>query len=496
VTSQVQRQQVVVIGAGIAGLVVGWELARRGHRPLLLEAGDTVGGVLSAHRVGSLVLDAGAESFAITRPSVAELIDELGLTPAVVSPNPVGAWVRHRAGSAPLPKGGLLGIPARPWAADVRRVLGPIGTVRACLDLALPRTSAQRAQGSLGKLVRGRMGARVLDRLVEPVAGGVYAADPEELEIRTVAPGLTEALAASRSLSAAVRQLRGESPRPGSAVASLAGGMHTLATALNSAIIEAGGIVRTAAAVTRIEAADSPPGEWVVTVADGPPILAARLVMATPAPAGATLLAGAVGDLSELGVLQFPATDVLLCTLVVDDARLDLAPRGTGVLVSGTATGVRAKALTHATAKWAWLADAAGPGRHVLRLSYGRGDGSDLPAEIELPGVALTDAGTLLGLDLPRSAVVDAAVVRWSSALPVPAPGHAARVSALRAMLDPRGIEVVGSAVAGTGLAAVVADARKAAERMRDTLEAAPATRATGTATVGAASPGIEPADG
>jgi oxygen-dependent protoporphyrinogen oxidase len=494
VTSRVQRQQVVVIGAGIAGLVVGWELARRGHRPLLLEAGDAVGGVLSAHRVGGLVLDAGAESFATARPSVGELIGELGLTPAVVAPNPVGAWIRHRAGSAPLPTGGLLGIPARPWAADVRRVLGPTGSARACLDLALPRTSAERAQGSLGALVRARMGRRVLERLVEPVAGGVYAADPDELEIRTVAPGLTEALGTRRSLSAAVRELRGNSPRPGSAVASLSGGMHTLAAALHSAIIEAGGSVRTTAAVTRVEAADSPSSGWTVTVAGGPSILAARLVMATPAPASATLLERAVGDLSELGVLQFSATDVLLCTLVVDDARLDLAPRGTGVLVSGAATGVRAKALTHATAKWAWLADAAGPGRHVLRLSYGRGDGTDLPAEIDLPGIALTDAGTLLGLDLPRSAVVDAAVVRWSSALPVPAPGHAARVAALRAALGPRGIEVVGSAISGTGLAAVVADARKAADRLRSTLEATKGTGGTGTAAIGAASPGVEPA--
>ena len=57
-------EQVVVIGGGIAGLVVSWELARRGHRPVLLEAGDAVGGVLSAHRVGGLLLDAGAESFA------------------------------------------------------------------------------------------------------------------------------------------------------------------------------------------------------------------------------------------------------------------------------------------------------------------------------------------------------------------------------------------------------------------------------------------------
>ncbi len=483
---------VVVIGAGIAGLVVGWELARAGHRPVLLEAGDAVGGVLSAHRVGGLVLDAGAESFATTRPSVAELIDEIGLQAQVVTPNPVGAWVRHPGGSAPLPTGGLLGIPARPWAADVRRVLGPIGSARACLDLALPRISAERAAGSLGALVRARMGGRVHDRLVEPVAGGVYAADPDDLEIRTVAPGLTDALAAGGSLSSAVRGLRGNSPRPGSAVASLAGGMHTLAAALGAAITGAGGTVRLSTRVTRVEAA---PSGWTVVVTGGPPIRTQRLVVATPGTITDELLAG-MPDLPGRGALQSPATEVLLCTLVVDDPRLDRAPRGTGVLVASAPTGVRAKALTHVTAKWAWLADLASPGRHVLRLSYGRGDGTDLPAEKDLPGIALADASTLLGVELAAPSVLDAAVVRWSSALPVPAPGHAAMVSALRSALVPRGIEVVGSAVAGTGLAAVVADARTAADRLLGAQRETRTRTGTGSAAVCALPPGIEPTAG
>ena len=485
--------RVVVIGAGIAGLVVGWELARNGHRPLLLEAGATVGGVLSAHMVGALQLDAGAESFATARPSVTELIDELGLRAQVVTPNPVGAWVRHRSGSAPLPTGSLLGIPGRPWAADVRRVIGPIGSARACLDLALPRTSVDRSPGPLGALVRVQDGRRVLDRLVEPVAGGVYAADPDQLEIHTVAPGLSALLAGTRSLSGAVRRLRGDSPRPGSAVASLAGGMYTLAAGLASAITGAGGAIRTATTVSRIEAAAPPSTGWTVVLAGGPPITAHRLVIATPGPTAERLLIG-LRDLPEPGVLHPPATEVLLCTLVVDDPRLDRAPRGTGVLVASAATGVRAKALTHATAKWAWLAAAAGPARHVLRLSYGRADGTDLPAEGDLPGIALADASTLLGVPLPASAVRAAAVVRWSSALPVPAPGHAAKVAALRTALAPRGIEIVGSAVAGTGLTAVVADARKAADGLHGALLERPQTSQPGRADVLAASPGTEPA--
>ena len=159
-------------------------------------------------------------------------------------------------------------------------------------------------------------------------------------------------------------------------------------------------------------------------------------------------------------MLSTPITPVRICTLVVDDHRLDAAPRGTGVLVAAQATGVTAKALTHATAKWPWLAELAGPGRHVLRLSYGRGDPAGLPDPGALPAIALADAAELLGVPLTPASVVDAAVVEWSSALPAPRPGHAAAVRGLREALAAAGLAVVGAAVAGSGLAGVVADAR------------------------------------
>jgi len=136
------------------------------------------------------------------------------------------------------------------------------------------------------------------------------------------------------------------------------------------------------------------------------------------------------------------------------------------VLVAPGVEGVRAKALTHATAKWAWLATAAGPGRHVLRLSYGPAAGRSDVARLslaELTTLALRDASTLLGVPLERSQVVGAARVRWSQSLPKPSPAHRAAVAAARdgAATLPS-LAVCGSWVAGNGLAAVVAQARAA----------------------------------
>ncbi|WP_414171400.1 protoporphyrinogen/coproporphyrinogen oxidase [Clavibacter tessellarius] len=161
-------------------------------------------------------------------------------------------------------------------------------------------------------------------------------------------------------------------------------------------------------------------------------------------------------------------SSVELVTLVVRAPSLDAAPRGTGVLVSADVPDVRAKALTHATAKWPWLKELAGD-RHVLRLSYGRAGGHDDTAAVpddELTAIAVRDASALLGTDL-AGRVTGSARVRWTNALPFAASGHRERVQAVRdEAAEHPGLEITGSAVAGTGLASVVADAVAAADRV------------------------------
>lgn len=457
------RFDAVVVGGGVAGLTAALDLGRAGRRVLLLERSPAVGGVVARHRVGGIDLDAGAESFAVARPSVAGLLADLGMTDRIVTPAPLAAWVRHEAGTAPLPRGALLGIPAAPWAADVRRVLGTPGSLRASVDRLLP---PRVTGGTIGELARRRMGRRVLHRLVEPVVGGIHAADPSILELDTVAPGLRAALGTGGSLSAAVRTLRGAGPAPGSAVAGIDGGMAALPAALAAAVLAQGGEIRCG---TEVLGVVREPGGWRMTLPGGD-ITVAALVLATLEGPGRALL----------GDAWLPAprtTPVTLVTLVVDDARLDGAPRGTGVLVAPRAEGVRAKAMTHATAKWPWLQAAVPAGRHVLRVSFGRGGGptsDDLPPlPDDLPAAALRDAGVLLGVSLRADDVVDAEVVRWPTALPQAGQGHASDVTRMReaaASVSGTGtvLAVVGAPVAGNGLAAVVADARATARRVID----------------------------
>ena len=98
--------------------------------------------------------------------------------------------------------------------------------------------------------------------------------------------------------------------------------------------------------------------------------------------------------------------------------------------------GIKAKALTHATAKWDWLADEAGPGTHVLRLSYGRreeaGGGADLVMDDESLLAAALEMLPVADRASNQADIVDWDVVRWAGALPFAAVGHKQRVAQVR----------------------------------------------------------------
>lgn len=465
----------LVVGGGISGLIAARELAQAGFRTTLLEATDAWGGCVGRHEVAGLTLDSGAESFATRSSAVADLAAELGLAGNIVAPHPGGAWVQLPDGPRELPKTGVLGIPANPWDPEVRRSLGLRGSLRASLDKFLPTSVGTTADvSSVSALVRARMGRRVLERLVEPVVGGVHSADPGLLDVDMVAPGLRAGITRHGSLAAAVAAQRkgagvqgsgaqGSAAKAGSAVAGLTGGMHMLVAALVADLRRRGVEL---VPRTRADAAAHTPGGWRIA-ARGETYDADVLVIALDGPSAVGLLEDAVPALA--GDRPGPGPEVKLVTLVVDLPELDARPRGTGILVAPQTAGIRAKALTHATAKWDWLAAEAGPGRHVLRLSYGRRDSSapagQAPAagpDAALLDIALQDASALLTVPVKAENLVGWDVVSWAGALPFAAVGHRQRVADVRRICSgSAGLLMVGGWLAGNGLAAVVADTRK-----------------------------------
>ncbi|WP_144765096.1 NAD(P)/FAD-dependent oxidoreductase [Curtobacterium sp. 9128] len=421
----------VVVGGGFAGLVAARDLAKAGVHVVLVEASGTLGGMTRRHTVAGIDLDMAADSFATRTDAVGSLAIELGLGNDIVDPDPRGAWLMTRDGRvAPIPKTGMLGIPGSPMAADVIAVVGQGAAFRAQFDALIPGPVGAGA-ASLGELVRRRMGARVLDDLVVPIVAGVHSTHPDDLDPDRVAPGLRAALQREGSLARAVLALR-ERATAGSAVQGIRGGIVRLVDELVADMETYRVDVRLHTRASRIERA-----AVEVLGADG---VAERLV--------ADHVLAAVPDPHRAASPRRAGIELL--TLVVDQPELDAAPRGTGMLVHPDAVGVRAKALTHATAKWRWLADAA-DGRHVLRLSYATtaADAHDVGTSLPVdPGGeagvrATTDATALLGVAVDARNVVGAARVRWHG--PDTAPASLAT-----------GVVGIGEATRGRGLAGIV----------------------------------------
>jgi oxygen-dependent protoporphyrinogen oxidase len=235
--------------------------------------------------------------------------------------------------------------------------------------------------------------------------------------------------------------------------------MHTLVSALVADLRRRG---VTLLSGTRAETVERTPDGWRVR-SGAMDYAAGLLVVAVDGPAAVGLLSGALPELASRRPAAGP--DVSLVTLVVDLPELDSAPRGTGILVAPQSPGIAAKALTHATAKWRWLAGQAAPGTHVLRLSYGRGTrpaGGSAPeprTDAELFDAALRDASALLAVPVRTGAVLAWDVVRWSGALPFASLGHKRRVAEVREICAADGtLAVVGGWLSGNGLAAIVAD--------------------------------------
>ena len=409
-------ERVLVVGGGIAGLVAARRLVLGGRDVTVLESADRLGGQVARHSVGGIDLDAGAESFATRGGTVADLATRIGLGGDIVRPAELPAWLYRADGTAkPLPATSVLGIPGVAFAQDVIDAIGLRAAVRAQLDVLLPSLIGSRS-ATIGELVRRRMGSAVVEQLVAPVVRGVHSMSADELALDRAVPGLRAALLRDGSLTHAVRRMT-MNAAPGSRVAGIRGGIVRLVDELEADLERFGVEVRL----------NSPVSE----------LTSAGLTVGRDRLAGQVLVAAPGG-----GVEADPGRRLTLVTLVVDQTELDAAPRGTGVLVAEGAPGVEARALTHLTVKWPWLAERAG-GLHALRLSY---DGAPQDAALRAP----RDAAALLGMPIGR--VVDTASVTWERAAP------------RRHSVD--GIRYVGEARAGTGLAAVIGQAEAEADEL------------------------------
>ena len=462
------------MGGGIAGLAAAYFLRDAPASVTVFEGSSRLGGKLAVSEVAGIAADEGAEALLARRPEGTDLIRAVGLADELETPGTTSARMWTRGTFRELPRRQVMGVPADFGELARSAVLSDAGLARARHDADLPATPIE-GDVAVASAVSARLGQEVVDRLVDPLLGGVYAGRSEDLSFEATIPALAAACPAAplpgrgrgQPAAAAARKQAGNGPagngaRPAPVFTTLASGLGTLPAVVAAA---SGATVRTGSMVRELRRT---PSGWrlVIGPASAPEIAEAdAVVLAVPARPASRLLSGtADGAAAALGEISYASMAII--TLAYPVKAFGAPLTGSGYLVPAV-DGRAVKAVTFSTVKWPHLLTAAGGGNghpmHIVRCSVGRiGEDAILQRDdAELASLAARELAMATGVNGPPAEV---RVTRWGGALPQYSVGHAGRVSRIRAAVAAQpGLAVCGAAYDGLGIPACVATARDAA---------------------------------
>ncbi|HLG71563.1 MAG TPA: protoporphyrinogen oxidase [Chloroflexota bacterium] len=489
--------RIAVVGGGISGLTAAYRLTQAGASVTLYEAGDRLGGVIRTERRDGYLMEGGPDCF-LDKPPVRQLCSELGLSDQLIQVRPSARRsliVRGRR-LLPIPAGLYLMAPSAVGPFIRSPVVSWPGKARMLLDLVLPARRSLDDE-SLGSFVRRRLGREALERLAQPLIGGIYGADPECLSLAATMPQFLEmerqhgsivrALLRRRQHASGARyglfltfrggmqmlvdalasripdvQLNAPvtavTPRPGgsygAAVALRPASSDQAAVALGATQAGAGALaadVHADAAGHAASQADEPAG-WALTIG-GDTLAFDAICLALPSHACAALLPG-------MGA--FPNSYSSAATINLGFRRSQLArmPAAAGFVVPAIERRT-IMACTFSSQKF----EGRAPDDRVLLRAFAGGmlnPKAYALSDGELVDRALGDLRDLLGISGEPEQVW---LTRCERSMPQYEVGHRERIAQLETSLPP-GLALAGNGYRGVGVPDCIASGLAAAERL------------------------------
>jgi len=463
-------RRVAVIGGGISGLAAAYrcrELARERGRDIeitVFERAPRVGGCIATRYDEGCVLEMGPDSLITEKPAALNLIGRLGLADDV---RPMlteyrGARVVRAGRLVPIPDDFRLFTPMSLAALVGSRLFTPFGILRAALEPFVPAAASARDE-SLGSFVSRRFGREILERLAQPLIGGIYSGDPSRLSMQATLP---QFLAMERKHGSLVRAMqamaRNQPPGAAPRMVSLRGGLGSLVASLER---ELAGAVRTSGEVTELRRGID---GWKVALADGCNVDVDAVICALPAHAAAPLFEPfAPGTAKLLSSIAYHS--VATVTMAFATADIPPLPRCTGFVVPQI-EGRRVMATTFSSQKYV---NRAPEGTTILRAFVGGAMQSEVLQldDRDLIAAVRDEFRELLGISVPANWSI---VHRHRDALPEYSVGHTGVIGEVERSVTAIGsIALAGSAYRGAGIADCVASAERAALAVVDSLEGA-----------------------
>jgi protoporphyrinogen/coproporphyrinogen III oxidase len=424
---------VLIVGAGISGLTLGYRLQQQGKKVLLLEQAPQSGGVLRSSHVGAYIFDWAANGVLNNAPDTVALVQDLQLEFVPAAPSAKKRFLWHG--------GRLHSIPTSPPALLGSSLFSPLEKLRLFGEWFVPKSQVEE---SVFDFVARRFGAAIAEKIAQAGVSGITAGDAKRLGVAALFPRLKMLEAQHGSL------LRGLLKLPKTAtptqLCSFAGGMQALPNAL-AAQLE----VRTNHAVQRLEPHD---GGYTVH-SHNQQFWAKNVVLTTPAHVSAALLEPlAPKSAAQLATIQYAPAWVFGLAYRREDVPHDL--NGFGFLRAGA--DIRSLGVLFTSSLFPTQAPS---GTAYLRVIAGGALDAgflELPFEMALAAVKA---------DLRRSLGVRAEPIlvqhqHWDKAIPQYGLGHPQQEMAL-----PNGLYLLGNAFGGVGVNDCIRNAVQLAQRLR-----------------------------
>jgi oxygen-dependent protoporphyrinogen oxidase len=469
-------RRIVVIGGGISGLAAAHRLTelRPPSHVTLIEASSRLGGTIRTDERDGFLLERGPDSFISEKPEAVALAKRLGLESRLIETNETyrRSFIVRNGRLRAVPEGFQLLAPSRIWPFLTTDIFSLAGKARMAADLILPRRSANGlSDESLSSFVRRRLGREALERMAQPMVGGIYTANPETLSLRATLPRFLDMEREHRSLILAMlRKARSQADAEKSGTSgaryslflSFDGGMEVLVQALEHALVQSSATTLTPVDIrknTRVQSLSWTGASWTIQIQTGETLEADALCLAVPAYIAAQLLSNVDAELStQLNQIKYASTATI--NFAYDRAAIQHPLDGFGFVVPF----IERRSLIACTFSSVKFAGRA-PENHVLLRAFVGGalqpemfalDETDMLSSVE------RDLRELLGI---KTRPLFAEVAKWQNSMPQYEVGHLDRVEQIDDELSQiPALALAGNAYRGAGIPDCIRSGEKAAE--------------------------------